>query len=88
MWVIIQSVKEQFEMDKTDFEKSLDVIIQALAIRINEVYHLDKSNAVRKLRSTSLFSMIENEETKLWQRDIESLFALYQDEIETGHFTI
>ena len=88
MWVIIQSVKEQFEMDKTDFEKSLDVIIQALAIRINEVYHLDKSNAIRKLRSTSLFSMIENEETKLWQRDIESLFALYQDEIETGHFTI
>lgn len=88
MWVIIQSVKEQFEMDKTDFEKSLDVIIQALAIRINEVYHLDKSNAIRKLRSTSLFSMIENEETKLWKRDIESLFALYQDEIETGHFTI
>ena len=75
-------------MDKTDFEKSLDNIIQALAIRINEVYHLDKSNAVLKLRSTSLFSMIENEETKLWQRDIESLFALYQDEIETGHFTI
>jgi len=32
--------------------------------------------------------MIENEETKLWERDIESLFALYQDEIETGHFTI
>lgn len=75
-------------MDKTDFEKSLDDIIQALAIRINEVYHLDKSNAIRKLRSTSLFFMLENEKTKLWQRDIESLFALYQDEIETGHFTI
>ena len=75
-------------MDNTDFEKSLDDIIQALAIRINEVYHLDKSNAIRKLRSTSLFFMLENEKTKLWQRDIESLFALYQDEIETGHFTI
>ena len=71
-------------MDKTDFEKSLDNIIQALAIRINEVYHLDKSNAVRKLRSTSLFSMLENEETKLWQYSTPMLYQMYRKSIETG----
>ena len=68
-------------------DKSLDEIISALAIRINEVYHLEKAEAIRKLRSTSFFSVLQ-EENELWKRDIEELFSLYQDEVETGHFTI
>ena len=68
-------------------DKSLDEIIFALAIRINEVYHLEKAEAIRKLRSTSFFSVLQ-EENELWKRDIEELFSLYQDEVETGHFTI
>ena len=68
-------------------DKSLDEIISALAIRINEVYHLEKAEAIRKLRSTSFFSVLQ-EENELWKRDIEELFSLYQDEVETGHFNI
>ena len=69
-------------------DKSLDEIISALAIRINEVYHLETAEAIRKLRSTSFFSELQKEENELWKRDIEELFSLYQDEVETGHFTI
>ena len=69
-------------------DKSLDEIISALAIRINKVYHLEKAEAIRKLRSTSFFSELQKEENELWKRDIEELFSLYQDEVETGHFTI
>ena len=69
-------------------DKSLDEIISALAIRINEVYHLEKVEAIRKLRSTSFFSELQKEENELWKRGIEELFSLYQDEVETGHFTI
>ena len=69
-------------------DKSLDEIISALAIRINEVYHLEKVEAIRKLRSTSFFSELQKEGNELWKRDIEELFSLYQDEVETGHFTI
>ena len=69
-------------------DKSLDEIISALAIRINKVYHLEKAEAIRKLRSTSFFSELQKEENELWKRDVEELFSLYQDEVETGHFTI
>ena len=69
-------------------DKSLDETISALAIRINEVYHLEKAEAIRKLRSTSFFSELQKEENELWKRDIEELFSLYQEEIETGRFTI
>ena len=69
-------------------DKSLDEIISALAIRINEVCHLEKAEAIRKLRSTSFFSELQKEENELWKRDVEELFSLYQDEVETGHFTI
>ena len=69
-------------------DKSLDEIISAFAITINEVYHLEKADAIRKLRSTSFFSELQKEENQLWKRDIEELFSLYQDEVETGHFTI
>ena len=71
-----------------ELDKSLDEIISALAIRINEVYHLEKAEAIRKLRSTTFFSELQKEENELWKRDIEELFSLYQDEVETGHFTI
>ena len=69
-------------------DKSLDEIISALAIRINEIYHLEKAEAIRNLRSTSFFSELQKEENELWKRDIEELFSFYQDEVETGHFTI
>ena len=68
-------------------DKSLDEIISALAIRINEVYHLEKAEAIRKLRSTSFFSELQKEENELWKRDIEELFSLNKEKIETGHFT-
>ena len=69
-------------------DKSLDEIISALAIRINEVYHLEKAEAIRKLRSTSFFSELQKEENELLKRDVEELFSLYQDGVETEHFTI
>lgn len=69
-------------------DKSLDEIISALAIRTNEVYHLEKDEAIRKLRSTSFFSELQKEENELLKRDVEELFSFYQDEVETGHFTI
>lgn len=69
-------------------DKSLDEIVSALAVRINEVYHLERAEAIRKLRSTSFFSELQNKENGLLERDIEELFSIYQDEVETGHFTI
>ena len=69
-------------------DKSLDEIITELAEKINKVYHLEKDEAIKKLRSTSFFSKLTKEENELWKRNIDDLFSIYQDEIETGHFTI
>ena len=64
----------------------VQVVIIPIAMHKNGV--LEKAEAIRKLRSTSFFSELQKEENELWKRDIEELFSLYQDEIETGHFTI
>lgn len=71
-------------MDKNKFLAILPIITTALADRIAKTYNLDENIAIEKLYATTLYSYLENEETKVWQYSVEKIFDLYRQEVETG----
>lgn len=68
-----------------EFQLMIDEKIEKLAVRINEVYHLERAEAIRRIKSTAFYKALTDENTKIADRDPEELFSIYQEEIETGH---
>ena len=68
-----------------EFQLMIDEKIGKLAVRINEVYHLERAEAIRRIKSTAFYKALIDENTKIADRDPEELFYIYQEEIETGH---
>lgn len=71
-------------MEKNKFDAILHIIISALANKIMNEYNLTEDEAILTLYKTELYSMLEKEETKVWQYSNEMLFSLYSRELDTG----
>ena len=71
-----------------DFQLMIDEKIEKIAARIKEVYHLERNEALRLIKTTEFYKVLIDETTKFAERDPEELFSIYQEEIETGHFII
>jgi len=71
-------------MDKNKFAAVLPVIVGGLANKIIEEAHLIEADAFDKLYNSALYSILENEETKMWHYSVPKLFELWENEIKTG----
>ena len=74
-------------MDKYSFELVLQTISAALVGRIMSDAELNEDAAIEMLYSSTLYSVLENEETKIWHYSVPLLYKLYNQEISTGRFT-
>ena len=70
------------------FQMMIDEKLEKVINRINEVYHLERNEALRLIKTTEFYKVLIDETTKFAERDPEELFSIYQEEIETGHFII
>ena len=68
-----------------DFQLMIDEKLEKVINRINEVYHLERNEALRVIKTTKFYTTLMDETTKIAERDPEELFSIYQEEIETGH---
>ena len=68
-----------------DFQLMIDEKIEKIVARIKEVYHLERNEAIRLIKTTKFYKVLTDEESKIADRDPEELFSIYQEEIETGH---
>lgn len=75
-------------MSEKQFCALLPIITNAVAEKICLVYHLTEEAAICSLYRSQLYSLLEEEATKVWQYSAAKLFDLYQQEIETGHFEL
>jgi len=50
-------------------------------------YAVDDAQATDMLYSSDLFTMLEDEETKLWHLSAHALFELFDEEKRTGQIT-
>lgn len=53
-------------MDKSRFSALLPVFLTSLIDKIANNYHLSEDAAIEKLYSSQLYTILENEETKVW----------------------
>lgn len=71
-------------MDTLSFDELFPLHVESLCTDIRRVYHLDSTDALNTLHKTNFYSCLSSKETGLWKLDSNTLFSLYQDEIEYG----
>ena len=74
-------------MDRDKFDALLPYVTSDLAAIISQKEKLSEIDALTKLYKSELYSMLEQEETKLWHYSTEMLYSLFSEEQQTGTIT-
>ena len=71
-------------MERNKFAAVLPVIVGGLVNKIIDEVPMSEIEAFDKLYNSALYSILEKEETKVWQYSVPKLFELWENEIKTG----
>ena len=74
-------------MEQKKFEAMLVIIIPRIISLIVENYGIDEVTATKKFYESKVYSLLEEEETKLWHLSPLTLFNMYDEETKTGNIT-
>ena len=74
-------------MEKKKFEAMLVLIVPRVIDFIVKDYELDEVTASKGFYESRVYSLLEEEETKLWQLSPLTLFNMYREEKETGEIS-
>ena len=75
-------------METNQFEVVLQVISTGLVEKIIGKTGLAEDSAMEKLYSSALYAALEKEETEVWHYSVSKLYALFEEETETGRLTL
>lgn len=71
-------------MDKKKFETVLILLVPQIIHLIAENYAYDEVTASKKFYSSDVYSLLEQEDTKLWHLSALSLYHMFSEEQKTG----
>ena len=74
-------------MDQKKFEAMLVLIVPKVTGLIVKNYGLDEVTAARLFYESRVYSLLEQEDTKLWHLSPLTLFNMYDEEKKTGNIT-
>ena len=74
-------------MEKKKFEAMLVLLIPQVIHLIIENYTYDEVTASREFYESKVYSLLEQEDTKLWHFSALTLFNMFDEEKKTGMFT-
>lgn len=74
-------------MEQKKFEAMLVLIVPKIIGLIVEKHGIDEVTAARKFYESKLYSLLEEEDTKLWHLSPLMLFHMYDEEVKTGNIT-
>ena len=74
-------------MEKKKFEALLVLIVPKVVELIVKHHGLDEMEATKKFYESTVYSRLEEEETKLWHLSPLTLFNMYDEEKKTGNIT-
>jgi hypothetical protein len=75
-------------LSKAQFEALLPLIITALVHKIIERKQMSQDEAILYLYNSELYSVLDDEKTKVWHYSAEKLFLLLDEEKTTGKFDL
>lgn len=70
------------------FESILTLLVPKVVQLISENYRMDEIAAAREFYESKVYSLLEQEDTKLWHFSPLTLFNMYDEEKKTGNFEI
>ncbi|MBR4256010.1 MAG: hypothetical protein IKQ18_02510 [Clostridia bacterium] len=74
-------------MEQKKFEAMLILLVPQVVSIITEKHKCNELTATRHFYESKLYSLLEQEETKLWHLSAAALFELYDEEVRTGNIT-
>lgn len=74
-------------MDQKKFEAMLVLIVPKVTGLIVKNHGLDEVTAIRLFYESGVYSLLEQEDTKLWHLSPLTLFNMYDEEKKTGNIT-
>ena len=73
-------------MDKKRFEAMLVLLVPQVIHLITENYAYDEVTASKEFYESKVYSILEQEDTKLWHLSALTLFNMFDEERKTGAF--
>ena len=70
------------------FEAILTLLVPQIINLVCENYPMDEMEASREFCESKVYSLLEQEDTKLWHFSPLTLFNMYDEEKRTGDFQI
>ena len=74
-------------MEQKKFEAMLILIVPQVVHLIAENYNVNEIEASRSFYESKVYSLLEQEDTKVWHFSPLTLFNMYDEETKTGHIT-
>ncbi|MBE5883449.1 MAG: hypothetical protein E7291_03340 [Lachnospiraceae bacterium] len=74
-------------MEQKKFEAMLVLIVPKVIGLIVENQEMDEVAASKKFYESRVYSLLEEEDTKLWHLSPLTLFNMYDEEVKTGNIT-
>ena len=75
-------------MEQKRFEALLILLVPQVTQLITEHYSCDEMTASKEFYSSEVYSILEQEDTKLWHFSPLTLFHMFDEEKKTGAFVI
>ena len=69
-------------MGQEQFVLMMSNISAVLVAKIAEKQNISDAEALEKLYSSKLYSLLEQEDTKVWQYSTDMLYSLYEQELQ------
>ncbi|MBQ8795490.1 MAG: hypothetical protein IJZ54_03605 [Clostridia bacterium] len=74
-------------MEQKKFEAMLVLIVPKVIGLITENFKMDEVTATKTFYESKVYSLLEQEDTKLWHLSPLTLFNMYDEERKTGNIT-
>ena len=74
-------------MEQKKFEAMLVLIVPQIISLIVEKHKIDEITAAKTFYESRVYSLLEEEETKLWHLSPLTIFNMYDEETKTGSIT-
>ena len=74
-------------MEQKKFEAMLVLIVLKIVELIVKNHKMDEVTASKEFYKSNVYSLLEQEDTKLWHLSPLLLFHMYDEEIKTGNIT-
>lgn len=74
-------------MEQKKFEAMLVLIVPKIVDLIVANHGIDEVTASKRIYESKVYSLLEDEDTKLWHLSPLTLFNMYDEETKTGNIT-